>query len=78
MTDDELLHRINKLVEEEHTLERNGVREDAEQAARLRQVENSLDKCWDLLRQRRARREMGQDPETAATRSTGVVEGYQQ
>lgn len=78
MTDDELLHRINKLVEEEHSLERDGVRDDAEQAARLRQVENSLDKCWDLLRQRRARREMGQDPETAATRSTGVVEGYQQ
>jgi len=78
MTDDELLHRINKLVEEEHSLERDGVRDDPEQAARLRQVENSLDKCWDLLRQRRARREMGQDPETATTRTTGVVEGYQQ
>jgi hypothetical protein len=44
----------------------------------LRATEVALDQCWDLLRQRRARRDAGQDPDTAQVRSERVVEGYQQ
>ena len=45
---------------------------------RLEQIRLSLDQCWDFLRQRRARRDAGQDPDTAAARPPDVVEGYQQ
>ena len=45
---------------------------------RLRAVETELDQCWDLLRQRRARREFGEDPSGAVARSTNEVEGYLQ
>jgi hypothetical protein len=41
-------------------------------------VEEALDQCWDLLRQRRARREFGENPEGAQARPAGEVEGYQQ
>ncbi|HXW38833.1 MAG TPA: DUF2630 family protein [Acidimicrobiales bacterium] len=44
----------------------------------MRALEVSLDQCWDLLRQRRARRHSGLDPDDAAPRPTDVVEGYQQ
>jgi hypothetical protein len=47
-----------------------------EQAARLKHVEEELDQCWDLLRQRRAKREFGQDPEAAQPRDVGTVENY--
>ena len=50
---------------------------DADQR-RLRELEVQLDQCWDLLRQRRARRHAGQDPDAAEARDEGVVEGYQQ
>ena len=49
-----------------------------EELSRLRAIEVSLDQCWDLLRQRRARRSTGQDPDDAQVRPEGVVEGYQQ
>ncbi len=49
-----------------------------EELARVRDIEVALDQCWDLLRQRRARRVAGQDPEDVAVRPAGVVEGYQQ
>jgi hypothetical protein len=49
-----------------------------EESERLRTIEVSLDQCWDLLRQRRARRNAGQDPDEAAARSAPVVENYQQ
>ena len=49
-----------------------------EELSRLRAIEVSLDQCWDLLRQRRARRATGQDPDDAQVRPEGVVEGYQQ
>jgi len=49
-----------------------------EQHARLREVEVSLDQCWDLLRQRRAHREFGQNPDEATVRPAVVVEHYQQ
>ena len=80
MDDSQVLDRIGALVEEEHTLERQatgGGLDDREQA-RLQEVEVQLDQCWDLLRQRRARREAGQDPESAQVRPEGTVEGYLQ
>ncbi len=80
MDDAEVIRRIGALVEEEHDLERT-VRAggpDDESAERLRSVEVALDQCWDLLRQRRARREMGDDPDEARVRPPDIVEGYQQ
>jgi hypothetical protein len=82
MDDAEVIRRINELAEEEHRLEQAaGHGPDALGEAdhdRLRQVEVALDQCWDLLRQRRARRSSGQDPDAAEVRSEGTVEGYQQ
>jgi hypothetical protein len=80
MDDAEIVRRISELADEEHSLERShagkGLAED--ELARMRALEVALDQCWDLLRQRRARRASGQDPDDAAARSEGVVEGYQQ
>ena len=80
MDDKQVMNRIGALVEEEHTLERQAVGEglDETQQARLHEVEVALDQCWDLLRQRRARRNAGQDPEDAQVRPEGTVEGYLQ
>ena len=80
MDDRQLLDRIGALVEEEHTLERQatGGGLDERQQARLHEVEVQLDQCWDLLRQRRARRDAGQDPDAAQVRPEGTVEGYLQ
>ena len=75
-TDKSLLDHITALVDEEHRLrEAGGSPEDT--AARLKHVEEQLDQCWDLLRQRRAKREFGDDPSTAKPRDMGTVEGYQ-
>ena len=80
MDDKELLDRIAELVKGEHELETrhgaDGLSE--EEQARLAATEVALDQCWDLLRQRRARRASGQDPEGAHVRSERIVEGYQQ
>ena len=80
MDDKQVMNRIGALVEEEHTLERqaSGGGLDERQQARLHEVEVQLDQCWDLLRQRRARRNAGQDPEAAQVRPEGTVEGYLQ
>ena len=80
MDDRQLMDRIGALVEEEHTLERqaSGAGLDDDQEARLRELEVQLDQCWDLLRQRRARRNAGQDPDSASVRPGGTVEGYLQ
>ena len=80
MDDKQVLDRIGALVEEEHTLERQAIGEglDQDQQARLHEVEVQLDQCWDLLRQRRARRDAGQDPNSAQIRPEGTVEGYLQ
>ena len=78
--DESVVARINELAEEEHRLERaqaSGGASDAE-ATRLREVEVALDQCWDLLRQRRARRDAGLDPDGATMRDEGTVEHYQQ
>ena len=75
-TDQPVLGHIERLVAEEHKLYNQGalVEEDRSRLARI-QVE--LDQCWDLLRQRRARREFGQDPKGAQVRSPEVVEHYE-
>jgi hypothetical protein len=80
MDDRQVMDRIGALVEEEHTLERQaaGGGLDEDQRDRLQQLEVQLDQCWDLLRQRRARRNAGQDPDTAQVRPERTVEGYLQ
>jgi hypothetical protein len=81
MNDEEVIQRIGSLVEEEHALERDlvsGTGSTDETDARLRELEVALDQCWDLLRQRRARRASGENPDEAAVRSADVVEHYQQ
>lgn len=80
MDDAEIAVRINDLVEEEHRLEQSKSGEgltDAE-TDRIQSIEVALDQCWDLLRQRRARRVAGQDPDDVSVRPPAVVEGYQQ
>ena len=74
------MHRITELANEEHQLERShaGKGLSAQEGERLRALEVALDQCWDLLRQRRARRSAGQDPDDAAVRPEGTVEGYKQ
>jgi predicted transcriptional regulator len=80
MNDDELHRHIDELVAEEHRLERAHVGQalsEAEQQ-RLNELAVQLDRYWDLLRQRDARRRAGLDPEAAQERSADVVEGYRQ
>jgi hypothetical protein len=81
MDDKTVLSRINDLVaEEERLLESSQAIEGLSEAedARLKAVEVALDQCWDLLRQRRAKRHAGQDPDQAHLRDPAVVEGYEQ
>lgn len=73
MADADLIATIDKLVAEEHDVRSSG-EPDPE---RLAHLEETLDQCWDLLRQRRARRENHQ-PDTSDVRPASVVEGYQQ
>ena len=79
--DDQQIHgTIEKLVAEEHELwqrESAGTASDADRE-RLHDLRISLDQSWDLLRQRRALREAGLDPDTAAARDSSVVESYEQ
>jgi len=75
MTDEEILDRIHRLVEDEHELRRTGGPVDPD---RMQTLEETLDQCWDLLRQRRAKREFGGDPDDATVRDVRTVEGYQQ
>ena len=80
MADEQVHGRIEELVAEEHELwerESRGVASD-EDRQRLEAVKVSLDQCWDLLRQRRALREAGFDPESAHAREPEVVERYEQ
>jgi hypothetical protein len=75
MSDKSILDHINALIDEEHHL-RSGNGMAPEQTTRLQKVEVELDQCWDLLRQRRAKREFGRDPDTAEPREAGTVENY--
>ena len=76
MSDKSILDHISALVDEEHRLVEQG-KDPVQDAERLRHIGEELDQCWDLLRQRRARREFGQDPEAAQPRDIGTVEGYE-
>ena len=79
--DKDVIGRIDRLVEEEHRLRSHAVSGDTmseQDRKRLQELEVSLDQCWDLLRQRRARRHAGREPDDVEVRDEGVVEGYQQ
>ena len=79
MDDAQILQQIEKLVDEERELRHQAKSEMAdEKRARLESLEVALDQCWDLLRQRRALREFGEDPESAHTRDATTVERYEQ
>jgi hypothetical protein len=75
--DQSVLGHIDQLVKEEERLYgKNGLTE--EDQARLAEVKVALDQCWDLLRQRRALREFGEDPDKAKVRPAKIVENYEQ
>ncbi len=80
MNDEEIFHTITNLVNEEHELlqKSEGGGLDEEGHARMKELEVRLDQCWDLLRQRRARREFGLNPEEAKVRDEETVEHYKQ
>jgi uncharacterized protein DUF2630 len=76
--DQDVNARIDDLAKEEHELferEARGLATDTDRD-RLKHIEVTLDQCWDLLRQRRARRSAGQDPDEAQVRDERTVEGY--
>ncbi len=78
MDDQQVMERINEIAHEEHQLwekEGRGEITDAERE-RLRELGVTLDQCWDLLHQRRARRAAGQDPDDTSVRDARTVEGY--
>ena len=75
--DQSVLSHIDQLVKEEESLyAKNGLTD--EDQARLAEVKVALDQCWDLLRQRRALREFGEDPDKAKVRPPKIVENYEQ
>lgn len=81
MQESEILGRITDMVNAEHELRQrveSGAESSTEAAGQLKDLEVSLDQCWDLLRQRRAKREFGADPDDARVRPAGEVEGYLQ
>ena len=76
-SDQSVLSHIDQLVKEEERLyAKNGLTEQDQ--ARLGEVKVALDQCWDLLRQRRALREFGEDPDKAKARPAKIVENYEQ
>jgi Protein of unknown function (DUF2630) len=76
-SDENVLGKIESLVHEEQRLYGQGDLSDHDQV-RLGKIQVELDQCWDLLRQRRARREFDQDPDGASVRPASVVERYEQ
>ncbi|MGH2690914.1 MAG: DUF2630 family protein [Actinomycetota bacterium] len=78
MEDRDVKGRIDDLAREEHELFEREARGEASDAdrERLKHIEVTLDRCWDLLRQRRARRSAGLDPDEAQVRDPDIVEGY--
>ena len=84
MSDESIAAQIERLVAEEHDLRRREQADSQDEEAlqsdrdRLSNVEVELDRCWDLLRQRRAKEEFDQDPDQAEARDAGTVEGYEQ
>ncbi|HEU5106419.1 MAG TPA: DUF2630 family protein [Solirubrobacterales bacterium] len=80
MDDQQVLDRIDKLVQEEEELlhRHEGEGLDDDEHARLDELKVQLDKAWDYLRQRRALRRAGDDPDEASVRDGGTVEDYEQ
>jgi hypothetical protein len=82
MNDDELIHRIGDLADEERQLEESHAQSSEglspSEKDRLDQLQVTLDQLWDVLRQRRALRRAGRDPDEAVERSASTVEHYQQ
>jgi hypothetical protein len=81
MADEQISDHIEALVKEEHELLHRAESDhglDEAGHARREEVQVELDQCWDLLRQRRARRHAGENPDAAAVRDVNVVERYQQ
>ena len=75
MSDKTILQHITELVEEEQRL-RNDTQRLGDHIERIRHIAQELDQCWDLLRQRRAKREFGEDPDTARPRDVDTVGRY--
>ncbi|HZY29003.1 MAG TPA: DUF2630 family protein [Jiangellaceae bacterium] len=81
MDERQILEQVQALVDREHDLRervQGGELDPQEEQQQLRRVEEALDQCWDLLRQRRARRDAGQSPDEAVVRPVDDVERYQQ
>jgi hypothetical protein len=81
MDDKEILAHIDDLIQTEHKLREQlatGQLSSTQEREQLKAAEDALDQCWDLLRQRRARREFGENPNDADARPVGEVEGYMQ
>jgi hypothetical protein len=84
MNDETIAARIESLVAEEEQLRRREQADSGDPASleadqqRLRALEIELNRCWDLLRQRRAREEFGEDPDQAQARDANTVERYLQ
>ena len=81
MDDKEIMAHIDDLIRTEHQLREQlaaGQLSSAQEREQLKAAEEALDQCWDLLRQRRARREFGENPNEALSRPVSEVEGYMQ
>jgi Protein of unknown function (DUF2630) len=79
MNDERVMNKIEQLVNEEHALlGLDSQTRPADHHERLSAIEVELDRCWDLLRQRRARREFDENPDDARARDERTVEGYLQ
>ena len=80
VTDKDIIGNIDALIAEEHRLREKAVGAGLDDAdtSRMRHLEEQLDQCWDLLRQRRARREYGEDYAGAEVRPASEVESYRQ
>jgi hypothetical protein len=79
--DNSILERVRALIEEEHhvrTALEDGTVTAGDEHARVKSIEEELDQCWDLLRQRRARVTAGQDPDDTGVRPVNTVENYRQ
>lgn len=81
VNEQQILEQVRSLVDQEHELRarvQDGALAPEEEQDQLRRLERALDQCWDLLRQRRARHDAGQDADDAVVRPAGQVEDYQQ
>ena len=78
MDETDILSRIHSLVDEEHKLRENSTQHTDDDRARISKLEKDLDQCWDLLRQRRAKRQYDENPDEAQARPESTVESYLQ